>query len=304
MKTNTNTHHTSSRSRSFKMNITLALLAIIFLPLLAVTTSAQGYYRNYTTGAYNVQNEARCIIKPGGGLYKFLSVGQFWEPYLPSSGHAIWAKANGVLDIPTGPLFLPVTNASKYNRVGYQDYSDYSLNFVEETMTSGNFNPGSSYSAHPATGVKTYLEDGVLYSNTWTTLIDPLTKNTIWDHVIYNAQSDISFGIGVVTDPNGFDFYVVSHISNVVDATLQRVGVTKYEYIFGNNGHQVAWSREYVLEGYTLAPVGIVDAGNDVVVAGNLNPGGKIFTLVIDKATGFISRQIYTSDPIVLSLTQ
>ncbi len=290
-------------SRSFRMNCTYGLFSVILLFCMAGSSSAQLFFREYAPATEDATNDGRCIIRPAAGNDKLLSVGQYWQPNQPLSGHGIWTNYNGTLNA-----------ATTYNRTAYDDNVGYTLNFIEERMVSGSYDaaaPYSYYTGHPAVGTKV-LEIGdtaILYPITWTTIIDPTDRDRKWDHIITNVNDDISFGKSLVRDQTSTNnFCVLSEISNNYSSTLHRFGVTKYAWVGGYNGHQVAWSFQYSLDGYQLYPVGIVQGNDDeLVVAGNIipNAGGntRIFACQISHTTGAISnfRIYYPDDPITAS---
>ncbi len=168
MKTNTNTHHTSSRACSLWMNITFALLVGGMLPLLTVTSFSQvQFFREYAPTNTDATNYGRCIIRPAAGGDKLLSVGRYIGPNQPASGHGIWTNKLGTLNA-----------ATNYNRIPNDDIGEYSLEFIENNMVSAYDGVTLEYTGHPATGCKIYGEtiDGTitLLKHTWTTIISRL----------------------------------------------------------------------------------------------------------------------------------
>ncbi len=293
MKTLVNTLPTSSRTCSLLMNITFALLIGIMLPLTVATTSAQLFYREYDAGG-TTNSDGRCILRIDQTNDEFLSVGQYsGNP----CGFALWTALNGIYN-----------QGTTYDRVPNADYSDYGLNFIGDQTVSGSKNINSPYTpiytGYPATGFRVVSVGSpvVLHPATWTTIIDPSNHNNKWDHVITNGNEDVSVGVGVVRDKTSTkDFFVVSHVSNLVNANLQRIGVTRYKHVNGDPGHIVDWSYEYDLDEFKLIPVGIVQANNnDIIVAGNITDTSsgpnRIFTIVLNNVTGAIVTQLTSYD--------
>ncbi|MBK9246569.1 MAG: hypothetical protein IPM69_00275 [Ignavibacteria bacterium] len=300
MKTVTNTLHISSRSSSFWMNFTFALLVGSMLPLLVASTSAQvPFFREYAPSTTDATNEGRCIIRPLAGNDKFLSIGQFFEPNLPTSGHGIWTNNLGTLN-----------TATNYNAAPFDDLADYALEFIEDSMVTGTYGTyDPTYTGHPAVGYKildeTIGETVYKVAHTWPIILDPTDRQIKWDHIIDNGDDDHSFGVSLVRDQTSTnDFFVLSYLENVVTANMRRFAVTQYTWVLGDDGHQVGWTFEYNLDGYQLYPEGIVQGTDDeLVVVGNVvaNTGGdtRIFSCQIDHTNGAIANfRIYeTFDP-------
>lgn len=289
-----------------KVVATRALLVISFFCLLSVKSIAQTlFFREYAPTTTDATNNGRCIIRPAAGNDKFLSVGSYYEPNQPVSGHGIWTNNDGT---PNG--------ATIYNRTPVYDYADYNLNFIEDNMVQGSYTatpPYQYYTGHPAVGVKIDTDpesSQYLLGKTWTTIIDPTNHDRKWDHILTNENYDFSKGVSVVREiRNNKDFFVLSQLENAVYSNQIRFAVTKYKWIGGNIGHVVDWSNEYNLSGYNLTAVGIVQVGdgdNNLVVVGNatLTSGGstRIFSCEINRidgslpGTAYIYR-VYTTPP-------
>jgi hypothetical protein len=269
-------------SSSF-MNFISVVCSVVFLLSPVVASAQVGFFREYSPTAANASDIGKCIIRLSNVDDQFLTVGQISAPNVPFAAHGLWTQIGG-----------GVNASTFYNRVPYNDYLGYTLNRVAETTVEGSYDavaPYTTYIGHPATGYKVFeIGDPIgLQPATWTTIIDPATHNTVWDHIITNNNGDISVGVGVVIDRNNpNDFFVLSQLSG---SPGSRFAVTKYVWTGGGYGHQVAWSKEYSLDDYNLTPVGIVQFWyGHLVVAGNAVPiaGGdsRVFTQFIYTATG------------------
>ncbi|MBS1538789.1 MAG: hypothetical protein JST20_13715 [Bacteroidetes bacterium] len=280
----------NSCSCSLVTNSLFSLFLVVLMPLLMVNASAQVFFREYAPATAGASNLGRCIVRPLAGTEKFLHVGQYSETTPAHTAHAIWTNDDGTLNA-----------ATNYDRTANEDNLSYSLNFAEDHMVNGSYNMvfpfNPMYSGHPATGYKVFEigDPTQLLPATWTTIIDPVTHNNVWDHIITNQNFDISVGKSVIRDQSSTNrFFVLSDLSGMNNnGNPQRFAVTRYDWVGGNAGHQMTWSIEYNLDDYRLYPVGIVQDNYDhLVVVGNavLTQGGKmrIFTCRIHHTLGTI----------------
>ncbi|MBI3236029.1 MAG: T9SS type A sorting domain-containing protein [Bacteroidetes bacterium] len=192
-----------------------------------------------------------------------------------------------------------------YDRWGYGDASKYSLNYVNQPTVAGGLFAGP-YSGHVAIGTRFFLtgNPSIRHVETWTTIINPTSRNAVWDHIIKMGADDEDGeceGVSAVRDEGNItDFFVVSKVTDYTpaDNNSVRVGITRYTSNGASILHQVDWMQQYAYPDYNLIPVSIVQNyyGN-VTVIGNMvsNTGGAsgIFAFTVDQTTGAVVSPLY-----------
>jgi hypothetical protein len=287
--------------RSFFMNVVGFVCSIVLLSPI-VSTAQTTFYRVYRPAAAATRIEASCIINSSvitGN--RFLSVGKHnvtAGTNVQKSGLGLWTGTGS----PSGAWKA----ANRYDRLGYSDHSDYSLNYINQLTVSGAYWGPYPYSGYVAVGARHYVvgNPGIEHTQTWTTIIDPTTRNAVWDHNIVFGNDDedgSSEGVSAVRDEySTSDFFVLSKVAdfNATDNNTNRVGITRYTSVAGTTDHQVDWILQYAYPEYQLYPVSIVqNYYGDVTVIGNMVPdaGGPscVFSFTADRATGAVISPLY-----------
>lgn len=293
-----------SANRSLFMNV-IGVFVIVLLLSPNVSTAHNPFFHVFRPNASGINIEAKCIINSTViADNRFLSVGKHnvSAPFQSDhfSGLGVWSGD------PSGPYPYGTWKSSRiYDRWGYGDAAKYSLNYINQPTVAGN-----NYSGHIAVGTRIFLTGTapnpfVRHVETWTTIINPTTRNAVWDHMIKMGNDDEygeCEGVSAVRDEgNVTDFYVLSKVTdfNPANNNSVRVGIARYTSSgFGGTSHHIDWTQQYAYPDYQLTPVSIVQNyyGN-VTVIGNMVPynGGpsSIFAFTADQSTGAVVSPLY-----------